>query len=254
MQRSFTYTLLITCVLFVSSCKTHYLPSSIEAQNITVSDSLEVLDEQIIQIYSPYKALLEKDMNRVISVAKMEMTKGKPESYLTNFLGDLLLYEGEKIASVNEMSLSPSISYFNYGGIRTFLPKGEITVGKIYELMPFENEMVYIQLTGKQIQIFLNQIAAKGGDSVGGVRFVISEERAKNITIDGELLDTEKRYWLVTNDYVANGGDGLEVFTQRLDFVGTGKKIRDIIISYLEEKQKSGEMITAKLDSRIKNE
>lgn len=245
---------MITCILLVSSCKTYYLPSSIEAQNISVSDSLNGLDEQLVQIYQPYKALLEKDMNRVISVAKMEMAKEKPESYLTNFLGDLMLYEGKKITSEDGLAFSPSISYLNNGGIRTFLPKGEITVGKIYELMPFENEMVFIQLSGNQIQTFLNNIASKGGESVGGVRFVISNEKATNVMIDGKLLDANLSYWLVTNDYVANGGDGLEVFTQRSGFINTGKKIRDIIISYLEEKQKKGEVLTAELDGRITNE
>ncbi len=254
MQRSFTYTLLITCILFASACDSRYYPTKVDAQNISVNDSLIKLDSQLVQIYLPYKKILEKDMGRVISVSEMEMIKDKPESYLTNFLGDLLLAEGKRLAAEKGYSFSPSVSFFNYGGIRTYLPKGEITVGKIFELMPFENELVFVKLKGTQMQEFCDYIAAKGGDSEGGARFRISKGKATDIVINGSPLDSSEYYWLVTNDYVAAGGDDLEILTQRADFVNTGEKIRDIIISYMEEKQAAGETLSAKLDGRITNE
>lgn len=254
MQRSFTYTLLITCILLASACGTSYYPAKVETQNIPVSDSLNSLDNQVVQTYLPYKKILEKDMSRVISVSEMEMSKDKPESYLTNFLGDLLLYEGKKIATEGGFSFSPSVSYFNYGGIRTYIPKGDITVEKIFELMPFENELVFVELNGSQMKEFLNYIAAKGGDSEGGTRFTISNEKAENITIEGGPLQLSKKYWIATNDYVAGGGDGLEILTRRSEFINTGKKIRDIIISYMEEKHVNGETLKASLDGRITNE
>ena len=152
------------------------------------------------------------------------------------------------------LNVVPSVSYFNYGGIRTSLPKGEITVGNIFELMPFENEMVFLKLKGDQMQAFLNYIAAKGGESVGGARFMISNGKAKNALINRESLKPEKDYWLVTNDYVANGGDGLEVLTECLEFVKSGIKIRDAIISYLEGKQDKNEIVNGNLDGRISHE
>jgi 2',3'-cyclic-nucleotide 2'-phosphodiesterase (5'-nucleotidase family) len=254
MQRSITYSLLITWFLLLGSCKTYYVHSSIENRNLIVSDSLITLDSQIINIYIPYKLELEKDMNRVISVTAEEMVKEKPESNLTNFLADLLLEEGKKISTDLTLNFKPDISFYNYGGIRTFLPKGEITVGKVFELMPFENELVFLKLTGKQVQEFLNQIAEKGGDSLGGVRFAISNNRAQNVKVGGELLHDEKEYWLATNDYVAAGGDGLEVLTQRIDLIAGNKKIRDVIITHLEKKHKNGEPIFVKPDGRISNE
>lgn len=254
MRRSFTYTLLITCVFLVNSCSTYYYPIAVETKNILVSDSLNSLDNQVVQTYLPYKRMLEKDMNRVISVSDLEMSKDKPESTLTNFLGDLLLCEGKKVALERGLACLPSVSYFNYGGIRTYLPKGNITVGKIYELMPFENELVFVELNGTQMEEFFHYIAAKGGDSEAGARFTISEGKAKNITIEGKALEPSKKYWLVTNDYVAGGGDGLDLLTRRSGFVNSGKKIRDIIISYMEQKQSEGKKLTAKLDGRISNE
>lgn len=254
MRLSFSYLLLITWFAVAISCKTNFVTTSSSTQNISVSNHQTNTDSQLVQIYLPYKNILEKDMNRVISISEKEMVKKRPESYLTNFLADLLLEEAKIDAKTSQLKIEPSISYFNYGGIRTSLPQGEVTVGKIFELMPFENEMVFLQFTGSQIQEFLNQLAKKGGDCLGGVRFVISNEKAKEITINGVKLDSSKKYWLVTNDYVAEGGDGLEVFTQRLEMIKSEKKIRDVLISNLERKQKNGEMLTAKLDGRIKYE
>lgn len=252
MLRSFSYTLLITCFILVTSCKTNYVPTSFKNQNIFVSGDGIDIDSQLVSLYLPFKKDLEKDMKRVISVTETEMFKDKPESNLTNFLADLLLEEAN--LNANESEIHINISYFNYGGIRTSLPKGEITVGNIFELMPFENEMVFLKLRGNQIQEFLNYIAKKGGDSLGGVRFVISEEKAKNIQINGKDLEMDRSYWLVTNDYVADGGDGIEVFTKRSEIIKSGKKIRDLIISHLEQKQKNNEILTAKPDGRISNE
>ena len=254
MQRSITYTLLITCVLLFTSCKTHYSKASYEAENIIVTESLNSLDNEVVQIYLPYKNILEKDMNRVISFSESEMIKDKPESNLTNFLADLLLVEGKKVAVEKGFAAEPDISFFNYGGIRTYLPEGEITVGNIFELMPFENEMVYLRLNGAQVAEFLNVVAKKGGDSVGGVRFVISDEKAKQVKVAGNQLEDNKEYWLVTNDYVAAGGDDLEVFKQRLKYINSGEKIRDVIIAYMEDQQENGKNLTAKKDGRIRYE
>lgn len=254
MVRSFSYTLLITWILFSVSCKSNYTIVKTNTQNISVSENANSVDSQVVRLYLPYKKILERDMKRVISKSEVNLVKQKPESGLTNLLADLLLNEGQKFAKENKLQINPEVSFFNYGGIRTSLPKGEITVGNIFELMPFENEMVFIQLTGAQLQQFYDIVAEFGGESVGGVRFVISNGKAKNVFINGEVLNPEKKYWLVTNDYSANGGDDLAVFTQRIELLESGKKIRDIIISNFEERQKNNEVISEILDGRIKNE
>lgn len=254
MRLSFSYTLLITWFLLSVSCKTNVVVSNAKNQNLSVSEIINPLDSQIVQIYLPYKKILEKDMERIISYSESDMVKDKPESKLTNFLADLLLDSPLSEIEKEGVKIHPHVSYFNYGGIRTSLPKGAITVGKIFELMPFENELVLVQISGEQLQSFFDIIAAKGGDSVGGARFLISNEKAKNVIVDGEKLIPEEKYWVATNDYIANGGDGMDIFVENFQMINTGKKIRDIIISGLEEKQKKGEQLKAVLDGRIRNE
>lgn len=252
MRHSFSYTLLITWVLLALSCKTHFVQKSYEVQNVSVSADANALDSSVVHLYLPYKNILEKDMNRVISYSEVEMTKAKPESFLTNFLGDLLLEEGAKECKKQGLDFVPSVSFYNYGGIRSIIPQGDISVGTVFELMPFENELVYLELDGLQMKEFFNYIAAKGGDSMGGARFVISDKKAKNITIGGKALQENESYWLVTNDYVAGGGDGLDVLKGSKQLIKSGLKIRDAIISNFEEKQKKNENLVVELDGRMK--
>jgi 2',3'-cyclic-nucleotide 2'-phosphodiesterase (5'-nucleotidase family) len=251
MRISFSYTLLITWLLLLAACRGHYVQTNVESRNLMVSDSIADMDSQIVRMYLPYKQKLDLEMSRVIAVSTEEMVKDRPESELTNFLADLMLEEGTLELTRLGKDFSPHLSFFNYGGIRTFLPKGEITVGKIFELMPFENEMVYLKLTGEQVEEFLNIVARNGGDSVGGTRFTIAGNKAAGIMIGGEPLAPGQEYWLVTNDYVAAGGDGIEVFSQRKDFVQSGVKIRDAIINNMERNYKNGEIISPGKDGRI---
>lgn len=251
MRQTISYLLLITCTIFIFSCKTQFVQKSYEIENVSVSEEVGTMDSTIVKLYRPYKNILEKDMNRVLAVSDVELGKGKPESLLTNFLADLLLEQGKVVAQNNELKLTPSVSFFNYGGIRSSLPKGEITVGNIFELMPFENEMVLLELKGKQMKAFLDYIADHGGGSVGGVKMLIANDKATDVKIGGEKIDYNKNYCLVTNDYVAAGGDGLEMLEENQQFINSGVKIRDAIIVHLEELGNKNQHISPKLDGRI---
>nr|WP_319569521.1 5'-nucleotidase [uncultured Draconibacterium sp.] len=210
------------------------------------------MDSTIVKLYAPYKNILEKDMNRVLAISEKELLKDKPESLLTNFLADLLLEQGAVVANDHQLNFTPAVSFFNYGGIRSSLPKGEITVGNIFELMPFENELVFIELKGDKMQAFMDYIADHGGGSVGGARMVIANDKANDVKIGGKEIDFNKNYWLVTNDYVAAGGDGLEMLAENEQFINSGEKIRDAIIDYLEELTNNNQHVNPKLDERIK--
>lgn len=253
-RHSFSYLLLITWMVLLSSCKTPGVPSVIKKQNIPILQETTSFDSVIVQLYSPYKKVLEKDMSRVIAYSDAEMTKGKPESALTNFMADLLIKKAIDVATERQLNILPDMSYFNYGGIRSSIPKGEITVSRAYELMPFENHLVFAQLDGEKVKEFLDALAVKGGDSVSGVRFVISGVKATRIEIGGAEFDLTKSYWIATNNYVSEGGDGLAMFRESVQKIETDSLIRDLIIDYFAELQAKGRTINAKEDGRISRE
>ena len=94
-------------------------------------------------------------------------------------------------------------SIVNNGGLRTSLPKGKITVGDVFELMPFENELVLLSLTGSQVSELADYIASRGGEGVSGISFGMLSGRAEGIKIQNRPLEPDSTYWMVTSDYIA---------------------------------------------------
>lgn len=235
----------------IISCKSTLIVHEIKTENISNSGNLTTVDSSVVRLVQPYKDKLAGKMREVIGSGTTELIKGRPESKLTNYLGDLLLKEGQSYAKSHPLKPTPVIAYQNYGGLRAIVPKGDITVGKIYELMPFENEMVLLKLKGDDVYAFAEKIAASGGDCVSGIQIGIRDGKVSHFEVNGKPLDRTAEYWLVTNDYVAGGGDGMEMFARRLEYIPTGIKLRDCIISYMRREYRAGKKISPNLDRRI---
>lgn len=235
----------------ITSCKSSLVIQNVKTENISNAEDLTRIDSSLIRLVEPYRNKLTEEMGEVIAISTVELVKGRPESRLTNYLGDLLLEEGRRYAKNSPSKPAPVMAYLNYGGLRTALPQGNITVGKIYELMPFENEMVLLKLKGVDVYAFAEKIADQGGDCVAGIKIGIRDRRVSHLEINGKPLDQNGEYWMVTNDYVANGGDDMQMLTNRLEYISTGIKLRDCMISYMKREYRSGKKITPNPDGRI---
>jgi 2',3'-cyclic-nucleotide 2'-phosphodiesterase (5'-nucleotidase family) len=113
------------------------------------------------------------------------------------------------------------IAFHNNGGIRADLPKGPVNYGQIYEVLPFDNQLMAMDLTGEQLlQILEHSVSEQPGRmQVAGVafRFSMSKpvgQRVQEATVGGEPLVPNRAYRVVTIDYLAAGGDGYDVFLE----------------------------------------
>jgi 2',3'-cyclic-nucleotide 2'-phosphodiesterase (5'-nucleotidase family) len=198
-----------------------------DLEYLRLDNSFTEVDEKIESIILPFREALMDEMNVVIAVSDTELIKGKPNSTMGNWFADLLLDAARRI-HVGRVDFAVQ----NYGGLRvSSIAKGEITVGNIYELMPFENSLVILQLDGAQTQGLMNRLAEIGGWPISrGTGFTILDGKAVNIQIDGLEFDPEKNYYVALSDYVANGGDNTENLADAPRFE-TGMPIRDLIIT-----------------------
>src|SRR5690606_882792 len=189
--------------LGVTSCSRYFVPQDKAVYTEIQIDSQLTEDPTYIRFYAPYKAQLEAEMSQVIGHTDVALTKPAdvPETRLGNFFTDALLAEGKKHDPAAE------ISFGTKGGLRIELQKGDITIGNLFELMPFENEMVLLELSGKSVLQLAQFIAASGGQPVSGMRMKIRNNKPTDITIAGKPLEDSRTYKLITYDYLANGGD-----------------------------------------------
>jgi 2',3'-cyclic-nucleotide 2'-phosphodiesterase (5'-nucleotidase family) len=207
--------------------------------------------QEIEKMIKPYRDQVNADMTEVLCQSSEVLYGGRPESPLTNYCADLTLEESNLYCALKHPELKMDVSMINRGGLRIPLPKGEIKTMTMFELMPFENEIVFLKLKGDVMLEFVNHLAVRGGEGVSGLRFGIRENKAIQPEIAGKPLDITKSYWLVTSDYIANGGDGSEILSKSTERIDTGLKARDMFIQHFRRMGKEGKIVTAKTDGRI---
>lgn len=226
--------------------------TKVEFTNIRLDSTLSIVpDQKMESVILPYRTKLMGDMGEVLCISKEPLFGGRPESLLTNFCADLILQESDSICLKRYPDIRMSVSMVNRGGLRVPIPKGEVKVQNMFELMPFENEIVFLKMSGTELRKFIDHMASRGGEGVAGMRFGIKEDKGLNPEIQGKPLDDSKSYWLVTSDYIANGGDGSEILSSVKERIATGVKFRDMFIDHLRRMGQKGLMIEAKNDGRV---
>lgn len=208
-----------------------------------INDSAGV-DPQIEEIVMPYRTELTARTSEVIGRATQALTKAQPEGALGNFAADAM-----RTVAAEALGEPVDIAVTNNGGLRVPIPEGPITVGALFELMPFENALVLLTLSGTQVDSLAGQIARIGGEPVAGLTFAIEEpsRRAVDVRVNGEPVDPGRLYHVVTSDYLADIGGGLPVLSEYRERVDVGVTLRDAFITYTRQ---TG-VIEPRLEGRI---
>ncbi len=248
------FSLGIFAILFLISCSPHWMVREIDTKNIPVNVQTSSVDSVVQKILTPYRDSIEHDMSKLVTVSKTPLVKGKPESKLTNLVSDILLDFAVNYCKKQDPTVHPDAAYVNYGGLRGSLPEGNINVGHIFELMPFENEIVLVKITGQSVREMADRIASRGGEGVAGLKIGIRNGKSGTLLIDGKNVDATASYWIVTNDYCANGGDQMTMFANPAERINTGMKIRNELIKSMEEMYKKHGPLDIKEDGRIYHE
>lgn len=186
------------------------------------------------------------DVKEVIGYSEKEMKRSKPQSALSNWFVDALM------ENVGHMVDRPvDIGVYNFGGIRTDMPKGNVTVDDILSMFPFNNHPAYVVLKGADVRYAFERMAEAGIQAVGGVQVVIRDNKLESLLIGGEPVDDKKTYGLVTVDFLLNGGDGLNLARNAQEVIITDKKVSDVVISHVRSLKAAGRSITGAGDDRV---
>ncbi|BDQ13469.1 5'-nucleotidase C-terminal domain-containing protein [Sediminibacterium sp. TEGAF015] len=235
-------------VFFISlsiSCSTIQVPNSVNYQGLSVSGK-QKQDTALLNLIQPYSVEINRTMNKVIGFTPTTLTKRLPESGLGNFMADCM----QEMAA-QKFAVPVDIAFMNSGGIRASLNKGNITVGNIYELMPFDNLLVIQELKGSVLEALFQHIATDGGWPISkGSSFKIQNKKAVDIVVNGKPLDRNATYIVANSDYVAQGGSDAAML-KPFPFQNKGYLIRDALISYVMAITASGKPLDPKIENRV---
>jgi 2',3'-cyclic-nucleotide 2'-phosphodiesterase (5'-nucleotidase family) len=196
----------------------------------------------------PYKQQIDRVMKDTLGKIEVPMPKerGKPETLLGNFVADLLLTYGKNFIPELDFSL------LNIGGLRNSLPSGYVTTGDIFQLMPFDNKVVVLELSPEQMADFISYMATEFSMPVAGIALVISGDRVSQVSINHLPWDLSRSYRVITSDYLAEGGDKMHFLTGAKRVLEPNTLLREIIIEHIKMQTQNGKPIQSFLDGRIR--
>lgn len=204
-------------------------------------------DPAIQQMIQPYSQKVQAEMSELIARADAPLTRTHPEGAMGNLIVDAM-----RDAATDSTGKPVDVAFTNAGGVRNDLGAGPITMGSIFEVMPFDNTIVVFELSGEALQKTLNSVAGRGGDPVSGLRMAIDRGQATDIIINGKALDLKAKYRVATNDYVFDGGGHFGGLREATKVVRTGVLLRDALIDEVRKRSQKDGVLHPQIDGRMR--
>lgn len=236
---------LLLCLLVLSLMSCHRPLRVLEARSdiLMVDSTLDVIqDSGYLQYIEPIKSDLEHALNVPIGYAPEMMIVGQPECTMLNWASDALLAMAQQ-----RYTDKVDISVVNVGGMRCEWAAGDITQKNIFELMPFDNELVVLTMTGEAILQLCKVFVQRGGEGVAGLRMKSRDGELLSVMIDGKNIIPTAYYTVATSDYLSQGNDGMTPLTHHEELWRSEEKIRDLYIEYVQQVK----VVEAKVDGRM---
>jgi 2',3'-cyclic-nucleotide 2'-phosphodiesterase (5'-nucleotidase family) len=189
-------------------------------------------DSTMAAMLNSYRPTMERRMNRKIATVNDTIRFEKPEGALGNMVADAL-----RDRAAHELRQFVHVGIIGESSFNLYFEPGDLTLGLIYEFMPYDNHLVVLTLTGEQLSELINQVAAIGGAPVSGVRFQIDEEdKARGILVNSQILDPERKYRVATSSWAANGGDVFPALWEATDKKDVNITVRTVFADYFRIK------------------
>lgn len=225
-------------------------PAIREGVLVTLFEDEFIPDEEIADTILVMQKIAEAGMDEVIGEAAIHLSRGGsgPQNIIGNLVCEAMLDYTKA-----------DFSFMNLGGIRDDIARGPITYRDVFEVMPFDNQIVMFEVDGKFLKniIEMRVSGSHHGLRVAGVEVVINRSRkdynrVSKLIIAGEPLKADKIYNVTTSDFLLQGNAGLVMLTKIKEEKITRyeKDLRDAIAEYIKENSP----VSTQIDNRWKRD
>jgi len=211
-------------------------------------------DPEVAAVVAGYSAKLGERMSERIgeAAADLEGAKDAMRTRETNL--------GSLVADVMREAAGADVALVNGGTIRAGIPAGPVTVGTIYDALPFDNWLMSFALTGRELREALEtgvsrvEVRDGGFPQISGMAFTFDSQapagkRVVSVTVGDAPLDESRRYVLATHDFLAAGGNGYTVFAGHDPvYNDSGRWLRDVLAQWWRPRGS----VSAAADGRIR--
>jgi len=200
-------------------------------------------DETTVARIAELAEPLEEIRNKVVAVAASAIEGNRDVCRAMECSGGNLIADA-MLDRVADQGIQIAIA--NSGGIRASIDEGDVTMGEVLTVLPFQNTLSTFYVSGETVVAALengvSQIEEGAGrfPQVAGITFTVDAaaeagSRVSDVMVAGEPIDLTATYGLVSNNYVRNGGDGYAMFKDASDAYDFGPDLADVTAEYLAE-------------------
>ncbi len=250
MRRSLLVLLLAGCVLLACHAQSNTRKNLRYSYRMVRLDTAwdAKQDPKLVNYVARQKHKLDRSMNEVIGKCPVTLLTEAPQSPLSNFLTDLLLKKGPAYSEDPQFDKC-DLSMLNFGGIRSHLAAGDVTIGQIYAISPFDNYLVFIEIKGSELRKALERFTPATSDApLSGAQITYHKGKVVDIRVQGEPLRDDQVYKLVTLNFISEGGDKLLSDIRYERVVYTPVIFRNFLIREIRE---LSALVTAVIDDRV---
>lgn len=197
---------------------------------------------EVEEVLARHEREVEPLLVEVVGEAASALPRAYDESPMGNLLIDAIRHRaGTEIALQNPL------------GVRSDLDAGPIELREIYEVMPFDNTIVVLEMTGEEIRALLEQAAAEGGFLLAsGLSYEVDYNRPIGQRVRlADATRLERSYTVAVNDFMAQGGDGLDLLLAQEDARETGVLLRDALADWIRREEAAGRTVRSRVEGRI---
>ena len=234
----FNFIKIFILILLIFSCSKKNNYNKIGKEQIKI-DSFYLADSKIQSFIKPYKKTVQDSLSKVLCYSLKSHSKS--DSELNSAIGNMIADAVFEIASPlfkKNYNINADFVLLNFGGIRSELPSGEITIETAYKIMPFENTVVLAKMKSQVIKEMINYLISEPkAHPISGMKIEISRENElKKFKIQNKPLIVNRDYFVLTSDYLLKGGDNMNFFKKSDSIFTLELKIRDILIDFFSKK------------------
>jgi 2',3'-cyclic-nucleotide 2'-phosphodiesterase (5'-nucleotidase family) len=242
-----TFLLLITVVFGVSCGPVNFSYKALPSVPVSL---VTALDSNMVRFIAPYKDSLKRFTAGMVGKTDTGYFPERPSSNLGNLCADLIFFFADSCLKA-QTGFSLDAAVLNLGGLRTALPNGEITMGNMYEVMPFENSVVVLKLNGSDVDSLFKHIIRRGGEPISGLKLEVDEKMQYKAWLGQRRFDSRRDYWVATSDYLAFGGDGFAMFKNPMQILYLKKTVRDVLIGGVQSETLRFGVVQKRTERRI---
>ncbi len=204
-------------------------------------------DSMMMVMLQPYTDSVNKFINQPIGFTNTTLYRKQPESPLGNMMADAMIWYASRVFNTRV-----DAAFINNGSIRSYIPKGEISLQTLQVVSPYDNYIVLQKVNGNTLHQLLDLIAYKGGWPCAGINMKIKYKKASDILIQSSPLQDKVTYTIALSDYLAKGGDGC---TMLKNIAQQNKNVfyKEALIAYVKSFTSAGKPVTVTLENRIEN-